>query len=1048
MRVRVEGRAQWRVPGQAQVAAARLELLGPGAMPEPVKLPVAHLFRPEFSGRWIEQEGIVSVIEQSRHSYQVTLLADDAPVDTFIHLNPGEDNPARWLNRKVRMRGVCVTGLDAEGRAFGFELHVPSVTFISEVTEEDPSVGVLAPTALLPPARSLEEARVRCQTLLDAPRSPANETNPLPTLTQVQQVLRLGVDGARTHPHPVRLVGLITYPRPGNRSIFVDDGTGGIEVAYGYTDRLPDRRPGVIVWIDGVAGAGPSKPWIAEARLRILGNAPLPTPRQPPAPALASARWHGEWIEIEGVVRDLTRNTSLTMLVASGEHHVEVEAPYSLRWPLPGDLLEARVRVRGLCEVPVDFSGRPTQARLLLNDTNAIEVVRAGRKEPFEGAETDPEELRARRVPSEERLRTSGVVLFHSPDGVLYLRDRLGAVRAELLAPLIRRGSRTVGIDRPLSEPLAPGDRVALVGAPAASLFAPRLVDAEYRRRGPGPAPEPLRLGTEEASSGRHDGDWVVMKARVEGHESRRGDRTDQEILLLEDRGLVFEAQMETPDGTNPRPVPANALVEVTGICSVVAHAAGTGRSFRLLVPAPANVRVEGIAAPWLRLQPGRVLAVSAGLGMLAVVWVAMLRRQVGRRTAALRAANEQLQYEVNQRRLAEESLRSSEARKTAVLESALDSIITLDHRGRILDVNPAAEKTFGHTRAAVRGKDMLELMLPAREREHPARELNLLGTPGPESLVGRRVEITAQRRTGEEFPAELAIARIETGGPPLFTAQIQDISERKRAEAERERALAHEKELGELKSRFVSMVSHEYRTPLGIITSSAEILEAYLDRLSPEERQSNLRDITDATRQMARLMEEVLLLGRVEAGKMTCRATPCDLIVFGQRVVDEISSSTNRRCPIQFTAPGGLAEARADESLLRHIFINLLSNATKYSPEGSMVEFQIEARGHLAIFTVRDRGIGIPEADVRLLFQAFHRGRNVGETPGTGLGMTIVKRCVELHGGKIAVESHEGRGTRIVVALPLYDANPGAVESITQAFRDATPGRNFTVIS
>jgi DNA-binding NarL/FixJ family response regulator len=178
----------------------------------------------------------------------------------------------------------------------------------------------------------------------------------------------------------------------------------------------------------------------------------------------------------------------------------------------------------------------------------------------------------------------------------------------------------------------------------------------------------------------------------------------------------------------------------------------------------------------------------------------------------------------------------------------------------------------------------------------------------------------------------------------------------------------------------------------------------------------------------MSRLMEEVLLLGRVEAGKMTCRPAALDLAVFGQRLVDEVTSATNGRCPIRFTAAPGMGEALADEGLLRHISRICSTNAVKYSREGSAVEFRVEARGHLAVFTVSDSGIGIPEGDARLLFQAFHRGRNVGDTPGTGLGMTIVKRCVELHGGKIAFESKEGRGTTFVVALPLF-ANSSATE-------------------
>jgi signal transduction histidine kinase len=171
----------------------------------------------------------------------------------------------------------------------------------------------------------------------------------------------------------------------------------------------------------------------------------------------------------------------------------------------------------------------------------------------------------------------------------------------------------------------------------------------------------------------------------------------------------------------------------------------------------------------------------------------------------------------------------------------------------------------------------------------------------------------------------------------------------------------------------------------------------------------------------MADLMEEVLLLSRVEAGKVTFFPRPLDVAEFCQRLVDEITSATGKRCPIVFTASLELPKARGDESLLRHIFTNLLNNAVKFSPRGSPVEFNLKSEGLRARFTVRDRGVGIPEADAKQLFQAFHRCRNASNIPGTGLGMVIVKRCVELHEGTIFFESEEGQGTTFTVELPLF---------------------------
>jgi PAS domain S-box-containing protein len=400
---------------------------------------------------------------------------------------------------------------------------------------------------------------------------------------------------------------------------------------------------------------------------------------------------------------------------------------------------------------------------------------------------------------------------------------------------------------------------------------------------------------------------------------------------------------------------------------------------------------------------------------------------------------------DITDRKLAEARLRESEERFSKAFHGSNARLAILDATdGRYLDVNDAFVQAYGHTREGIIGRTSLELGL----WEDPAQREEAYRIYERDGRL-RDFESRVRTRSGEVQVVLQSGDFLSVGDRRCILSVGIDITDRKRAEAEVLHNYAREKELSELKSRFVAMVSHEFRTPLAIITSSAEILDAYLDRLSPDERKSNIRDITDATRHMSRMMEEVLLLGRVEAGKLACRPALLDLAVFGQRLIDEVTSATNSRCPFQFIAAPGLPEAKADEGLLRHIFTNLLNNAAKYSPAGSVVEFRLEARGHLALFTVRDRGIGIPEADARLLFQAFHRGRNVGDTPGTGLGMTVVKRCVELHGGKIAFESKEGHGTTFVVALPLFGAPPGGNgDHSTQLIRAAVSGKNLKIIS
>jgi signal transduction histidine kinase len=234
-------------------------------------------------------------------------------------------------------------------------------------------------------------------------------------------------------------------------------------------------------------------------------------------------------------------------------------------------------------------------------------------------------------------------------------------------------------------------------------------------------------------------------------------------------------------------------------------------------------------------------------------------------------------------------------------------------------------------------------------------------------------------------------------------------------------RALDRERELGEMKGQFVSLVTHEFRTPLGVIMSAVEVLQRYFERLTPEKRVHHLATIFRSTKNLAALIDEVLLLGRVEDGRMEFTPAPLELEKLCRTIADELRSATAEACPIQFTSINSLDGAASDERVLRHILPNLLSNAVKYSEPGSPVDFSVRREASEAVFEIRDRGIGIPEEDQDRLFTSFTRARNVGERPGTGLGLVVVKRCVELHGGRLALQSRPGEGTVVTVALPVF---------------------------
>ncbi len=284
------------------------------------------------------------------------------------------------------------------------------------------------------------------------------------------------------------------------------------------------------------------------------------------------------------------------------------------------------------------------------------------------------------------------------------------------------------------------------------------------------------------------------------------------------------------------------------------------------------------------------------------------------------------------------------------------------------------------------------------------------LGLLALQRLHVRRLEVQVSHRTADLSESNTKLQR--------------EVAARERAEDELRVALAAEKELNQLKSSFVAMVSHEFRTPLEVILSSSHILDRYLDRLPPEKRREQLEAIRASVQRMSGLMEDILLLGKFEAARMVCQPETADLAALCRRCVNEILSATDGGCPIQLVAEGLAELAWVDESLLCPILINLLSNAVKYSPAGQLVELRVVRQGIEVEIVVQDRGRGIPLEDQPRLFTAFHRAGNVGNVSGSGLGLVIVQRCVELHHGTIQFVSREGVGSTFTVRLPVFDPN------------------------
>ncbi|ACC82181.1 PAS domain S-box protein [Nostoc punctiforme] len=283
-------------------------------------------------------------------------------------------------------------------------------------------------------------------------------------------------------------------------------------------------------------------------------------------------------------------------------------------------------------------------------------------------------------------------------------------------------------------------------------------------------------------------------------------------------------------------------------------------------------------------------------------------------------------------------------------------------------------------------------------------------------------VQVINYRKDGSEFWNEFSIVPVadQTGWYTHWISVQRDITGRKRLDEIR-MALERERELSVLKTRFFSMASHEFRTPLSTALVAAQLLENCQDEWdNSSKRLRNLQRIQLSVKNMVQILDDILTINRAETGKLEFNPKLLDLEEFCSDFVEEMRLSTDERHTLSFVCQGKAVPASVDERLLRSILSNLLLNAIKYSPEGGNVHLSLEFKSDTVILQVKDRGIGIPLADQKQLFEPFHRGKNVKSIPGTGLGLVVVKKCVDLHQGHINITSEIGIGTTCAIALPL----------------------------
>ncbi len=374
--------------------------------------------------------------------------------------------------------------------------------------------------------------------------------------------------------------------------------------------------------------------------------------------------------------------------------------------------------------------------------------------------------------------------------------------------------------------------------------------------------------------------------------------------------------------------------------------------------------------------------------------------------------------------------------------------IVVLNSKGIIKSINPFALELFGYTSEELAEKP-IEVLIPKRFHEHHTADREAY-TRSPRSRpMGLGMDLFAAKKDGSEFPVEVSLGTYPNNGDTAVIAFITDITVRKKAEREirklndeleatvekrtiqltealhelerskeeLSKSLEIEKELNELKSNFVSMASHEFRTPLSTVLSSAYLIEKYSSEADQPKREKHLQRIISSVNMLTDILNDFLSVGKIEEGKIQVRLTEFNIETAIKAIIEEIKNNLREKQEVIYNHEGN-TNVILDPSLLKHIIMNLVSNASKFSPEGRKIEIKTaRTKDHLTLY-VKDYGIGISKEDQKHLMERFFRASNAGNIQGTGLGLHIVAKYAELMNGSVTYKSELENGTEFTITF------------------------------
>jgi PAS domain S-box-containing protein len=398
---------------------------------------------------------------------------------------------------------------------------------------------------------------------------------------------------------------------------------------------------------------------------------------------------------------------------------------------------------------------------------------------------------------------------------------------------------------------------------------------------------------------------------------------------------------------------------------------------------------------------------------------------------------------DITEQEHARQELRQSENLKSAILDAALDAIITMNHEGIVTDFNPAAERIFGYPASSAIGRTVAELIIPPRLREAHRSGISRYLATGHGPVLDQRIEQSALHAKGHEFPVELSISRIAGTEPPAFTATLRDITETRRLLSNERAARAEAERMSAIKDEFLATLSHELRTPLSAILGWTQVLRR--GTRDDADFHKGLETIERNARMQTQLIEDLLDMSRIASGQVRLDTQTVQPVSFIEAAIETVRPSAEAKgIRIEKVLDPVAGPIAGDPGRLQQVMWNLLSNAVKFTPKNGKVQVLLaRVSSHIEI-SVADTGVGIRPEFLAHVFERFRQAdaSTTREYGGLGLGLSIVKHLIELHGGTVRADSAgEGQGAVFRVELPLTVLRSGVHDQARLHPAAPTPG-------